>query len=183
MGSNLLSSEMAAGNSTDPIESQNPNTATRTERDQSAWRVEEESNDEDDTLAPEENPYAERRIGRRPTEVVRAGRNKCALCGKGFNSRSTFIACHACDKPTHIRCIKDTFNEDQYMCQKCSPTTNQSAPVVDNTTEEVIVNEEETIVQELVIQDNVIPAVEQQTQVRIESVRDLLKKLNLGHLA
>ena len=80
-------------------------------------------------------------------------------------------ACHASGKPTHV--IKDTINEDQYICQKCFPT-NQSAFVVDNTTEEATVNKEE-----LDIHDSVVSAVEQQMKVRIGSAKDLLKKLNL----
>ena len=121
MGSNLISSDLAAGNTTDRLESQNPNSASNDGGNESAWRVIADSDDDDtdNDINPGENPYAGRRIGRRPQEAVNAGRHKCPICAKGFNSRSTFISCHLCDKPTHLRCIKETFNEEQFFCQKC----------------------------------------------------------------
>ena len=53
----------------------------------------------------------------------------------------------------------------------------------DDTSEEETVNEEEIYIQELDSQDSEMPVVEQQTQVRNGSVINLLKKLNLCHLA
>ena len=62
--------------------------------------------------------------------------------GKGFNERSTFIACHSCDKPTHLRCIKDTFNEEQFFCHKCVPVCPDIAQETSNeVTEENILEQ------------------------------------------
>ena len=57
-----------------------------------------------------------------------------------------------------------------HQCQKCSPA-NQSAFVIDNTTEEDTVNKEE-----LDIHNCVILVVEKQMKVRIGSAMDVLKK-------
>ena len=51
-----------------------------------------------------------------------------------------------CDKPTHLRCIKETFNEEQFVCQKCEPCPE---PV---STEEF--SAEEADVQEDIIEDS-----------------------------
>ena len=111
----LLQDDVAAGNNTVTLESQNPNTAGNN-GDESALG---EINDPDeDEVTLENNPYADRRIGKKPEAAITAGKHKCPVCGKGFNARSTFIACHSCDKPTHLRCIKDTFNEEQFFCHK-----------------------------------------------------------------
>ena len=128
MGSNLLSADVAAGNNTDTLESQNPNTAGN-DGNESAWRELNDSDDDsdEDEVTPGNNPYANRRIGKKPQAAITAGKHKCPVCGKGFNARSTFIACHSCDKPTHLRCIKDTFNEEQFFCHKCVPVCRDIA--------------------------------------------------------
>ena len=82
MGSNLISSDLAAGNTSDTLESQNPNSAASNDGgNESAWRVIADSDDDDtdDDINPGENPYAGRRIGRRPQEAVNAGRHKCPI--------------------------------------------------------------------------------------------------------
>lgn len=58
------------------------------------------------------NPYENRRIGGQRTQAtVNASKSKCPVCSKGFNSRSNFVSCHACDKPTHVKCIQRTYAE------------------------------------------------------------------------
>ena len=120
MGSNLVSAELAAGNSTDPVASVNPDNGA----DDSHWKEHDEEEDDSIDVTPTEyiqNPYAGRKIGKRPVDRPRVGRSKCTVCDKGFNSKSNSISCHACDKQTHVRCIKDTFDEEQFYCRKCRP--------------------------------------------------------------
>ena len=150
MGSNLLSAEVAAGNSTDTLESQNPNTASN-DGDESAWREINDSDDDsdEDEVTPGNNPYADRRIGKKPQAAITAGKHKCPVCVKGFNARSTFVACHSCDKPTHLRCIKDTFNEEQFFCVKCLPVCPD---IAEETSNEVPEQRDEEITEENMLQ-------------------------------
>ena len=101
MGSNLLSAELAAGNNTDTLVSQNANTADNN-GDESTWRGINVSEDEEeeDEVNPGNNPYADRRIGKKPQAAINVAKHKCQVCGKEFNARSTFIACHVTNQHT-----------------------------------------------------------------------------------
>ena len=134
-----------------------------------------------------------RRIGRRPQEAVNAGRHKCPICAKGFNSRSTYVSCHLCDKPTHSRCIKETFDEEQFVCQKCQPCLDP-VPNAENIMEDnhASVQVEDIIEESLTpvaIEESVAEQEEQgiesdslSTFVQIENLRDRLIKIDLEHL-
>lgn len=120
MGSNLVSAELAAGNSTDPVASVNPDN----DEDDSNWKEHDDEGDDSIDVTPTEkiqNPYAGKKIQKRPFGRPRVGRIKCTVCDKGFNSKSNSISCNACDKQTLVRCIKDTFDEEQFFCRKCLP--------------------------------------------------------------
>ena len=60
----------------------------------------------------EEDPYRERIVGKtkrvqeRENQKPLYHKKKCAYCGKGFNSKSTFKMCHLCDKIQHKSCIE-----------------------------------------------------------------------------
>ena len=67
MGSNLVSAELAAGNSTDPVASVKPDNGA----DDSHWKEHDEEEDNSIDVTPTEyiqNPYAGRKIGKRPVD-------------------------------------------------------------------------------------------------------------------
>ena len=120
MGNNLVNSEMSAGRTDDVIESQNVNIDI--DLNTSAWRIVVEEDETMEDMDIGNNPYENRKIGgrqRQEIEKKKINKNKCTICGKGFNSKSQYVTCLACDKITHIRCVKSSYDEDQYLCIKC----------------------------------------------------------------
>ena len=77
----------------------------------------------------EEDPYRERIVGKtkrvqeRENQKPLYHKKKCAYCGKGFNSKSTFKMCHLCDKIQHKSCIEThVLDNARFACSKCKPT-------------------------------------------------------------
>ena len=75
-----------------------------------------------------EEPYRERIVGtiksfqEGGTRKPLYHKKKCALYGKGFNSKSTFKMCHLCDKLQHTSCIGSQVEDDaRFACIKCEP--------------------------------------------------------------
>ena len=123
MGSSLISSHMGSGRADDPIESSNPRTIQEEDvNERSAWREEILDNHENrnDIVEQNENPYQGRRIGgkKKQSKNTRA-KNKCPVCGKGFNAKSNCVECRSCDKSTHVRCVHEGYDEENFFCKNC----------------------------------------------------------------
>ena len=145
MGNNLVSAEMSAGRTDDIVESQNPN--GEGELDTSNWRIIEEDAVVDD-LEIKNNPYKDRQIGRNKEKdrlKPKVGRKKCTVCEKGFNSKSSVVACNACDKLTHVRCAESFYDEENYMCVKCKSGNDTSNLRHDAIGQELIASNREAV--------------------------------------
>ena len=89
----------------------------------------------------------------------RLGKNKCTICGKGFNAKSHFVTCHACDKLTHIRCVQNSYDEEQYLCINCEPSEeheHSGDTILDAIAQEMIPPEDEDyVIVEEIIEENI----------------------------
>ena len=54
-----------------------------------------------------------------------------------------FVNSHACDKATHVKCVQNSYDEDQYRCIKCKPTEEENSETIEEANESEINQEEE----------------------------------------
>ena len=45
---------------------------------------------------------------------------KCPKCAKGFNVRSNVVKCAKCCLVYHVKCIRSTYHEDNFNCDRCT---------------------------------------------------------------
>ena len=45
---------------------------------------------------------------------------KCPKCAKGFNVRSNVVKCAKCCSVYHVKCIRSTYHEDNFNCDRCT---------------------------------------------------------------